>query len=51
MLSAETDFSISENPYVAFNFVPKGDGELKAEIQDSKEMKFVKSAAVKLAGQ
>ncbi len=51
VISAETDFSISESPYIAFNFVPKGDGELKAEILDSKEMKFEKSAPVKLAGQ
>ena len=49
VISAETDFSISESPYIAFNFVPKGDGELKAEIIDSKEMKFEKSAPVKLA--
>ncbi len=49
VISAETDFSISESPYIAFNFVPKGDGELKAEILDSKEMKFEKTAPVKLA--
>lgn len=51
VISAETDFSISESPYISFNFVPKGDGELKAEILDSKEMKFEKTAPVKLAGQ
>lgn len=50
VLSAETDYSISENPYIAFNFVPKNNGELKAEIFDSKELKFEKSAAVKLTG-
>ncbi|MGB9149593.1 MAG: quinoprotein dehydrogenase-associated SoxYZ-like carrier [Burkholderiales bacterium] len=50
VLSAETDYSISENPYIAFNFVPKSNGELKAEIFDSKEMKFEKSATVKLGG-
>jgi sulfur-oxidizing protein SoxY len=47
VLSAETDFSISESPYIAFNFVPKGDGELKAEVLDSKEMKFEKAVPVK----
>jgi sulfur-oxidizing protein SoxY len=51
VISAETDFSISENPYLAFNFVPKGDGELRAEIFDSKEMKFEKTAPVKLSNQ
>ena len=49
VLSAETDFSISENPFLAFNFVPRGDGDLKVEVMDSKEMKFEKSQAVKLA--
>jgi sulfur-oxidizing protein SoxY len=47
VISAETDFSISESPYIAFNFVPKGDGELKAEVLDSKEMKFEKAVPVK----
>ncbi len=51
VISAETDFSISESPYLAFNFVPKGNGELKAEILDSKEMKFEKTAPVNVAEQ
>ncbi len=48
VISAETDFSISENPYLAFNFIPKTDGELKVEVTDSKEMHFNQVVPVKL---
>jgi sulfur-oxidizing protein SoxY len=40
ILAAEVDFSISENPYFRFYFVPSGEGELKAEALDTKELKF-----------
>ena len=43
IFSAETDISISENPNFRFNFVPKKEGRLEAEIVDSKGMKFTKS--------
>ena len=41
LFDAELDFSISENPSFRFNFVPHGEGELKAEVEDSKEGQFV----------
>ena len=41
LFDADLDFSISENPSFRFNFVPKGEGELKAEVEDSKEGRFV----------
>ena len=41
LFDAELDFSISENPSFRFNFVPRGEGELKAEVEDSKEAQFV----------
>jgi sulfur-oxidizing protein SoxY len=41
LFDAELDFSISENPSFRFNFVPKSEGELKAEVEDSKEGRFV----------
>jgi sulfur-oxidizing protein SoxY len=40
LLSADVDFSISENPNFRFWFTPQGAGELKAEIVDSNELRF-----------
>ena len=49
VMSAEVDFSISENPNFRFYFVPHGDGELKAEIVDSKDLTFESKILVKTA--
>jgi sulfur-oxidizing protein SoxY len=46
VLAAEVDFSISENPYFRFYFVPTGEGELKAEAVDTKDLKFETTLAV-----
>lgn len=40
VLSAELDFAISENPNLRFWLVPEGAGELKAEVIDSKDLRF-----------
>jgi sulfur-oxidizing protein SoxY len=40
ILTAEVDFSISENPNFRFYFVPAGAGDLKAEVVDTKDLKF-----------
>lgn len=40
ILSADVDFSISENPNFRFHFVPKAAGELKAVITDTKEREW-----------
>jgi sulfur-oxidizing protein SoxY len=40
ILSAEVDFSISENPNFRFYFTPRDSGELKAEVIDSNDLKF-----------
>ena len=40
VMSAEVDFSISENPNFRFYFLPRGDGELKAEVVDSDDLRF-----------
>ncbi len=40
LLSADVDISISENPNFRFWFVPRGQGELKAEVVDSRELHF-----------
>lgn len=40
VMSADVDFSISENPNFRFYFRPDGDGELKADVVDSQDMHF-----------
>lgn len=40
VLTAEVDFTISENPNFRFYFVPRGRGELKAEVLDSQSRRF-----------
>ena len=45
IMSADVDFSISENPNFRFYFTPNGEGELHAEVVDTKDVKvesFVK---------
>jgi len=46
VLTAEVDFSISENPYFRFYFVPHAPGELKAEVIDTKDLRFETAVAV-----
>jgi len=47
VLSADLDFSISENPNLRFFFLPQGEGgELKAEVVDSHDLKF--DSAIKI---
>jgi sulfur-oxidizing protein SoxY len=40
VMSADVDFSISENPNFRFYFLPRADGELKAEVVDSNDLRF-----------
>jgi sulfur-oxidizing protein SoxY len=40
VLSADLDFSISENPSLRFYFLPKGSAELKVEVTDSRGLRF-----------
>lgn len=46
LFSAELDFSVSENPTLRFNFVPRGAGELRAEVEDTKDLQYVGRLAV-----
>jgi sulfur-oxidizing protein SoxY len=43
LLSADMDISISENPNLRFYFVPRTAGELKAEVVDSRDLRFASS--------
>jgi sulfur-oxidizing protein SoxY len=40
VMTADLDFSISENPNFRFYFLPQGAGELKAEVVDTHELRF-----------
>jgi sulfur-oxidizing protein SoxY len=48
VLSADLDFSISENPNLRFWFMPReAGGELRAEVVDSNELRFQNSVALR----
>ena len=48
VLSADVDFSMSENPNFRFYFVPQaGGGELRATVVDSKDLRFVAAQALR----
>lgn len=47
VLSADVDFSISENPNFRFYFVPRGEGELLAQAVDTRDLSFSTRLAVK----
>ena len=49
IMTAEVDFSISENPNFRFYFVPHGDGVLKADVVDSRDLAFENKILVKTA--
>lgn len=46
LFDAELDFSVSENPTLRFNFLARGPGDLRAEVEDSKDRRYVGSLAV-----
>ena len=46
VMSADLDNSISENPNLRFYFVPQAEGELKAEIIDSNDLRFYSAVSV-----
>jgi sulfur-oxidizing protein SoxY len=46
VMTADINFSISENPNFRFYFVPRASGELKAQIEDTKNKRFDGAVAV-----
>lgn len=50
LFDADLDFSVSENPTFRFNFVPRGDATLTAEIEDSREGRFTGMLPVHASG-
>ena len=49
VMSADVDFTISENPNFRFYFVPRAEGDLKAEVVDSNNATFETSLAIRTA--
>lgn len=47
VLTADVDFTISENPSLRFYFMPNGAGELKAQVVDTNDLTFESSIAVR----
>jgi sulfur-oxidizing protein SoxY len=50
VMSADVDFTISENPNFRFYFLPKQKGELRAEVVDSADLRFEHKTAVEGIG-
>ena len=46
VFSAETGFGISENPSFKFFFVPESEGQLTAEVTDTKDLQFSQTLQV-----
>ncbi|MEO8630813.1 MAG: quinoprotein dehydrogenase-associated SoxYZ-like carrier [Betaproteobacteria bacterium] len=46
VMSAEVDFSISENPSFRFYFVPHEKGELRAEVEDTHDQRFTQTMTI-----
>lgn len=46
VMSAEVDFSLSDNPTFRFWFVPRGRGELRVEVEDTHDNRFIESLPV-----
>jgi sulfur-oxidizing protein SoxY len=46
VFSAETGFGISENPSFRFFFVPESEGQLTAEVTDTKDLQFSQTLQV-----
>ena len=46
ILSADVDFTISENPNFRFYFVPQEKGELSAKVVDTNDLTFETSLSV-----
>jgi sulfur-oxidizing protein SoxY len=49
VMTADLDFSISENPHFRFYFTPKAEGVLTAQVQDSHDLSF--KTALKISPQ
>jgi sulfur-oxidizing protein SoxY len=51
VMTAEVDFSLSDNPSFRFYFVPRQEGELRAEVEDTHDNHFVQSVQIQAGAQ
>jgi sulfur-oxidizing protein SoxY len=50
VMSAEVDFSLSDNPTFRFWFVPRDEGELRVEVEDTRDNRFIQSVQIAEGG-
>ena len=50
VMSAEVDFSLSDNPTFRFWFVPREKGELRVEVEDTHDNRFMQSVPIMEGG-
>jgi sulfur-oxidizing protein SoxY len=50
VMSAEVDFSLSDNPTFRFWFVPREKGELRVEVEDTHDNRFIQSVQIAEGG-
>jgi sulfur-oxidizing protein SoxY len=50
VMSAEVDFSLSDNPTFSFWFVPREKGELRVEVEDTHDNRYMQSVPVMEGG-
>jgi len=46
VMTAEVDFSLSDNPSFRFYFVPRDKGELRAQVEDTHDNRFVQALQI-----
>jgi sulfur-oxidizing protein SoxY len=46
VMSAEVDFSLSDNPTFRFWFVPHDQGELRVEVEDTHDNRYIQSLPI-----
>jgi len=46
VMTAEVDFSLSDNPTFRFWFVPRKSGELRVEVEDTHDMRYVQTIPI-----
>jgi sulfur-oxidizing protein SoxY len=46
VMTAEVDFSLSDNPTFRFWFVPRKSGELRVEVEDTHDQRYVQTIPI-----
>jgi sulfur-oxidizing protein SoxY len=51
VMTAQVDFSLSDNPTFRFYFVPRDKGELRAEVEDTHDNRFIQALQIQEGAQ